>query len=695
VETGRILAEVFHWVEKGLPTSELLKNAVSLLADYTGFDAVGLRLREGEDYPYFQTRGMSEQFVRLENSLCPRRQGAGPETGAKTADDALECACGAVIQGRVDHGLSFISEYGSFWSNSNTLILREHPELQESIRGNCVRTGYESSALIPLKLGDETFGLLQFEDKRVGVIPPELLSILESVAVSLALVLSQRQHVRRLTQDKVLLETRVREKISELSDSYENLHRERRKKEWAEAKFHALFDHIPDGVLVVDAQREEVLFGNGAMCRMLGYRLEDLPGLKLESLVPRVAALFENVDRGGALFTPAVPVRRGDGTVFPADISCGFFETAGRRCAVGLFRDISERERSELALRQSEERFRSLVKLAPVPMCLVGENGVTSLVNDRFSQVLGYSLGDVPTIADWWRLAYPDKTYRDLVAQGWEAALRNAAEEGGSIEPAEFKITCKDGTRRVMQTCGSLAGDSVLVSLIDLTDQKQVEEALRNSLEEKIALLSEVHHRVKNNLQIVASLIGLQAGRLDNQEVLDALQDTRNRVKSMALLHEALYRSRNLSRINFATYIKDLCGQLLLSHGPVAQRVALEYRIAPIGLSMEQAVPCGLIINELVCNALKHGFPGSRNGRGWVCLEHDGEQLLHLEVRDDGVGLPPGFDPASCSTMGMQIVSSLAGQLGGWLEVDARKGAGACFRVVFPVLRGVSIRGES
>ncbi|MDR3570360.1 MAG: PAS domain S-box protein [Syntrophobacteraceae bacterium] len=705
VETGKILAQVFRWVEKGLPTSELLRLAVSLLADYTGFDAVGLRLREGDDYPYCQTRGMSQEFVRLENSLCPRRHGARPEPGEQIDDAFLECVCGAVIQGRVDRSLSFISEYGSFWSNSNTLILNEHPELKDSIRGNCVRTGYESSALIPLKLGEETFGLLQFEDKRPGGIPRELLSILESIAVSLALVLSQRQHLRRLTEDKVLLETRVLEKIGELSESHEILCREKKRKEWAEAeardseaRFRALFDHIPDGGLVVDVEKKEVLFGNEKMCRMLGYRPEELSGLKMmdihpESAKPFVSEGLENLSRGESLLTSAVPVLRRDGSIFPADISGSHFEMAGRSCAVGLFRDISERERAESALRQSEERFRLLVKLAPVPMCLIGRNGVIDLLNDRFSEILGYTLDDVPTIGDWWRLAYPDKSYRDQVSRGWETALEQAAKEGGYVEPAEFNVRGKDGGTRVMQTSAILVGDSVLVSLVDLTDQKQVEVALRYSLEEKIALLGEIHHRVKNNLQIIASLLGLQAGRLDNQEVIDALEDTRNRVKSMALLHETLYRSQNLARINFAAYIKDLCAQVLISHGPVSERVVLGYRIAAIGLPLEQAVPCGLIINELVSNALKHGFPGSRKGSVRVTLECKGEESLVLEVSDEGVGLPADFDPVSGSTMGIQIVTGLAAQLGGRLEVDG-SGPGASFRVFFPVPRGLSIRGK-
>jgi signal transduction histidine kinase len=206
VDRSRITIEVLNRINQGLPTADLLKEVVNLLVESTGFEAVGLRLKEADDYPYFQTRGMSEEFVLLENSLCPKKHKNQAEPDSKS-NVPLECVCGSVIQGRIDRSESFFTAYGSFWSNSNTQLLAERPELQNSIRGNCVRVGYESSALIPLRIGNETFGLLQFEDKRPGLISEELLSSLESIAVSLALALSQRQYAEDLRREKEALES--------------------------------------------------------------------------------------------------------------------------------------------------------------------------------------------------------------------------------------------------------------------------------------------------------------------------------------------------------------------------------------------------------------------------------------------------------------------------------------------------------
>jgi two-component system, sensor histidine kinase PdtaS len=207
---------------------------------------------------------------------------------------------------------------------------------------------------------------------------------------------------------------------------------------------------------------------------------------------------------------------------------------------------------------------------------------------------------------------------------------------------------------------------------------------LRRSLEEKIALLKEVHHRVKNNLQIVASLLDLQSNRTHDLNALLVLQDTRNRVRSMALLHEVLYRSGNFARINFVIYVDELCRQLIGSFGASASRVKLINIVSDVTMPLEQSVPCGLIINELVSNALKHGFPNERAGTITVELYLSEEKMLVLRVSDNGVGLPPEINPADTSKLGLKLVSNLADQLKGRLIID-RANTGCIFSIVFPI----------
>lgn len=256
--------------------------------------------------------------------------------------------------------------------------------------------------------------------------------------------------------------------------------------------------------------------------------------------------------------------------------------------------------------------------------------------------------------------------------------------------PEEFLESRSMGTRILHTKKVPLSGPGGKAEYLlgiseDITGQKRAEEALRLSLEEKISLLKEVHHRVKNNLQVVISLLNLQTGRSENPDVTEVLTDMGNRVYSMALLHEILYRSDNLARIRLPDYMEELCTQLLRSSSVEPGRVVLERRIDDISLPMEQAVPYALIVNELVSNALKHGFSDGRSGKILVSttLTEDGQ--VHLSVFDDGIGIPSGEDPVRKQTLGLQLVSRLACQLNGQLDFGRGNKSGACFNVEFPL----------
>jgi two-component sensor histidine kinase len=219
----------------------------------------------------------------------------------------------------------------------------------------------------------------------------------------------------------------------------------------------------------------------------------------------------------------------------------------------------------------------------------------------------------------------------------------------------------------------------------DITERKQATEALQIAVKEKTAMLLEIHHRVKNNLQIVASLLNLQARTIQDPEATRALKDVESRISSMALLHEALYRSGNYSRVDFAGYAKELCAYLTGTYILTSGRVQLERQIGCFSLSMGQSVPCGMILNELVSNALKHAFPGDRAGLVLVELRETAEGLVLLRVSDNGTGLPEDFDLVRASTLGLRLIVNLARQLGGKCSFEKLATGGAAFQVVFPL----------
>ena len=214
--------------------------------------------------------------------------------------------------------------------------------------------------------------------------------------------------------------------------------------------------------------------------------------------------------------------------------------------------------------------------------------------------------------------------------------------------------------------------------------RKQADEALRASLREKESLLKEIHHRVKNNLQVITSLLRLEAGRSAHPETRSVLKEMQNRIRSMALLHESLYRSENLEQVDLPAYIRQLTTHLFRSMLAKPGSIQLELELAPVSLPLEQAVPCGLLVNELVSNCLKHGFPDGRAGKVRIELQTlDDGQSIRLQVSDTGVGLPADFEEKSATSLGLQLVADLARQLKGQLEVNRAAHLGAAFEVIF------------
>lgn len=265
-----------------------------------------------------------------------------------------------------------------------------------------------------------------------------------------------------------------------------------------------------------------------------------------------------------------------------------------------------------------------------------------------------------------------------------EAFLKKVLELYSQPEAESFDILeFKDG--RVFERSSKpqlVNGESVgrVWSFSDITAHKQAEEQIKATLREKEVLLKEIHHRVKNNMQVISSLLSLQAGYIQNQEVLRLFKESEGRIRSMALIHEKLYQTENLGQVDFSEYIPSLTNHLMSAYASATTAVALRLNIEPIALGLDAAIPCGLIINELVSNALKHAF-GQRE-RGDITIEfhrknippQGAAEVLILRVKDNGVGFPEKFDFRQSTSLGLQLVLSLVKQLNGKIRHYYRNG---------------------
>lgn len=354
-------------------------------------------------------------------------------------------------------------------------------------------------------------------------------------------------------------------------------------------------------------------------------------------------------------------------------------------------------------LRQNEERYRRSIESAADATAAVKERlelatGAASIGiwdwdvatkgiiwDSRMFELYGLPSDSIDVDYErWMACVHPDD--RERVDGDVRRAL-----SGLTSYVSEFRVVWPDGTRRRIAAVGHVTTDDhgraarMLGVNYDVTARWVANNQLRSLVFEKEALLREVHHRVKNNLQVIMSLLRLEAERAGQPTTIQVLREMQGRIFAMASLHESLYRSDQLDRVDLSDYIRRVCTQLFQSASIAPSAVRLLFDLEPVYLELHQAIPCGLLVNELVSNSLKHGFPDGRTGEIRVELHAADDGTLQLAVSDSGVGLPADFDSRRNGSLGLQLVADLARQLNGVLEVDA--GPGAAFSLAFiPVL---------
>jgi PAS domain S-box-containing protein len=322
--------------------------------------------------------------------------------------------------------------------------------------------------------------------------------------------------------------------------------------------------------------------------------------------------------------------------------------------------------RAEAALRDREDMMRSIFRVAPTGIGVVKDR-VFIEVNTRVCEMTGYAREELVGLSA--RILYPTQEEFDFV--GTEK-YRQIAETGTGVVETKWRRK-EGGTIDILLASTPIdpadPSRGVTFTALDITERKQGEERLRMTLQEREVLLREIHHRVKNNIQIISSLLRLQSRSIRDRAALEAVNECQNRIRSIALIHEKLYQSQDFARIDFGDYIENMVGRLVSFHSGVGGRVRFRLEADDVKLDISRAIPCGLIVNELATNVLKHAFPGGRKGDLVIRLKALDGGRHELAVKDTGVGLPAGVAFESASSLGFQIVGDLVKQLDGSIEV--------------------------
>ncbi len=257
---------------------------------------------------------------------------------------------------------------------------------------------------------------------------------------------------------------------------------------------------------------------------------------------------------------------------------------------------------------------------------------------------------------------------------------------GQKVQIQEIEIFTRSGKRKTVEILGSLLKKNekpvgVITVIRDITERKKTEEQLKKTLKEKEILMREIHHRVKNNMQIMLSLLRLQSRQLKNREALEVLGVWRNRIRTIALIHEKLYRSEDMTRINFKDYVQALVFSLFNAFEAKESDIQIKVKVKDVFLDINTAIPLGQIINELISNAIMHAFPGKRKGQICLDMHAENKDQYILIISDNGVGIKENANFKNPHTLGFQLVNDLVDQVSGSIELDGRDGTS--FRIIF------------
>lgn len=331
-----------------------------------------------------------------------------------------------------------------------------------------------------------------------------------------------------------------------------------------------------------------------------------------------------------------------------------------------------------------EDSFRRVVEWAPSAMVMIDRKGIIVLVNAQTEQMFDYSrealIGQSVEILVPERFRHNHVLFRAGFFDDSKPRPMGVGRDlaGCRADGSEFPVEIG------LNPINTEAGLMVLASIIDITERRRAQQRLEDALREKTVLLNEVHHRVKNNLQVITSLLNLQADHAADPRLRAILSESCGRVKAMALTHQLLYERKDFSRLDLGDYLHRLVQSIRTVYRAVGGRINLRLALpeSSVYLDLERAIPCGLLVNELVTNSFKHAFPGERRGEVVIELNEDGDGQILFSVADDGIGLPAEKDLTQSSSLGLQLVPLFVDQLHGVLIIE--RGNGTRFGVRFP-----------
>lgn len=577
----------------------------------------------------------------------------------------------------------------------------------------------------------------------------------KQVEANLNTVCTQLEHYsHNLEQSNQKLQSTLEElEVVQQQLQYQNLDLEQERQRYAD-----LFDFAPDGYLVTDPIGI-IQEANHAIAAKLRIALKHLMGKPLATYIQKeersqFRAKLNLLHASRYTKTWEMTFQPRQGQAFIAEVKVSWIENAVQPVALRwLIRDITDRKQAEEALRQQAEREQLLraimqrvrqsldleemltVAVSEVRQRFEAERTlIYRLVSGSFGLIVKESASpeslashplswmmvylDPESAFDWEQSQHLLKPLPEAVAtelglsqeapSTLSAPILQQVEDGSTqiwgllmVQRNHLARPWRNSEAEVLQQIAAQLAISIQQAdlyqrvQLELRERRQIEAQLRSSLQEKEVLLKEVHHRVKNNLQIISALLSFQAEAIQDPRLLAALKDSENRLRAMALIHETIYQAEDLGHLNFSSYIQRLAENILVANTHQNNSIQLVYQLENVFLNLETAIPCGLLLNELITNAIKHAFPNRRSGEIRLTLQSvtspdspvspQSTPRYRLCIADNGIGLPPTLDLKNLKSLGLRIADDLAQQLRGTLELNCSQGTQ--FQLIFSELK--------
>ncbi|MFB6257181.1 MAG: PAS domain S-box protein [Flavobacteriales bacterium] len=490
---------------------------------------------------------------------------------------------------------------------------------------------------------------------------------------------------RDIAKEKQLEKQQMRAQVAEeynkqLEKEIEEHERTHQKLRDSQEFTRSIIDSSLDMIIASDKEGRITVFNDAAETEF-GYSREEIIGQEAELLFldrsDREHVLKNMKDEGG--FTGEIWNVDKEGGSFLTYLSATALKDHGGEVigSMGISRDITELKEAEEELRKSEEKYRAIYDQAYIGIAQVDLKGNFLNANQQLCAITGYSEEELRSM-NFQDITPPEYQER---SDNFRKILEQKKEERVSFEKQYIH---KKGFRIDVNLTVALVKDrnddpAYFVTVFeDITERKKNEQELIRSLKEKEVLLREVHHRVKNNLQVISSILNLQSNFVNDSNTLQILRESQNRISSMSFIHESLYRKDEFDSIDLAQYVKELSTNLLHSFHQKEKNIQLEHEMEEVNLDLDQAIPCGLIINELVSNALKYAFEDQNDGKLRIEVRQEnkngGGSEVAIRIADNGTGLPEGYKVGESDSLGLQLVSSLLEQLKGNIRLKQDNG---------------------